>query len=158
MSVRFAFVFQFSLFILHSAHCILEYRYDLVGDVTHRCQTIIPPMAQEAITSQFGVGHDCFSSPLGFGRASFNCSLFADSCKFFGSLGSFFDFDPIEGASLLNTKKSCCAHKVTNFFYFFIRTGSFLANPPFNGSALKPMFDHVFRLLQHSDNDKSALR
>lgn len=89
-------------------------------------------MAQKAMSSQFGIGHDCFASPLDAGRSSFNSSLFADTCKFFGSLGSFFDFIPV--------------------------SGSFFANPPFNGATLKPMFDHVFRLLQHSDSDRSALR
>ena len=49
------------------------------------------------MTAQFGIAHECFASPLSNSRASFNTFLFTDVCKFFGSLGSFFDFFPIEG-------------------------------------------------------------
>jgi len=111
---------------------VLLCRYDLIGDVNNRCQAIVPSTALKAMVSQFGVAHECFASPLSNIRSSFNSSLFADTDRFFGSLGSFFDFVPLEG--------------------------SFHVNPPFSGGSLKLMFDRIFRLLQHSDNDKSALR
>jgi len=110
---------------------VLLCRHELLGDVKHRCQATIPTIVQNVMTAQFGIAHECFASPLSNSRASFNTFLFTDVCKFFGSLGSFFDFFPIEG--------------------------SYLVNPPFVGPSLKQMFDHIFRLLQHSNNDKSAL-
>mmetsp|Transcript_23081 Transcript_23081/g.34184 ORF Transcript_23081/g.34184 Transcript_23081/m.34184 type:complete len:679 (+) Transcript_23081:1-2037(+) len=110
---------------------VLLCRHELLGDVKHRCQATIPTIVQNVMTTQFGVAHECFASPLSNSLASFNTFLFSDVCKFFGSLGSFFDFVPMEG--------------------------SYLVNPPFVGPSLKQMFDHIFRVLQHSNNDKSAL-
>lgn len=110
---------------------VLLCRYDLIGDVRSRCQAIIPPMAMKAIAANFGVAHDCFASPLSNICASFNSTLFSDTDRFFGSLGSFFDLIPVEG--------------------------SYHVNPPFGGERLKLLFDHIFGVLNHSDNDNSAL-
>jgi len=76
---------------------VLLCRHELLGDVKHRCQATIPTSVQNVMTAQFGVAHECFASPLSNSLASFNTFLFSDVCKFFGSLGSFFDFVPMEG-------------------------------------------------------------
>jgi len=110
---------------------VLLCRYDLIGDIKNHCQAIIPPMALKAMSSTFGVAHECFASPLSNTCSSFNSTLFPDTDRFFGSLGSFFDFIPFEG--------------------------SYQVNPPFCGETLKFLLDHIFGLLQHSDNDKNAL-
>jgi len=110
---------------------VLLCRYDLIGDIKNRCQAYVPLKAFKAMSDNFGVTHECFASPLYQLCSSYNSYLFSDVDKFFGGLGSFFDFLPIEG--------------------------SFEVNPPFGGNSLKLMFDRIFTLLQRSDNDKNAL-
>jgi len=80
---------------------VLLCRHDLIGDIKHRCQAILPQSVQKLITSHFGVAHECFSSPLSNFKSYFNATLFADASSFFGSLGYFSNFLPIEGKSLL---------------------------------------------------------
>jgi len=109
---------------------VLLCRYDLIGDITSGCQALVPPMALKSMSQHFGVIHECFASPMSRICSSYN-SLFPDVDRYFGSLGSFFDFLPLEG--------------------------SFEVNPPFSGFSLKMVFDHILSLLQNSDNDKNAL-
>mmetsp|Transcript_40499 Transcript_40499/g.61402 ORF Transcript_40499/g.61402 Transcript_40499/m.61402 type:complete len:99 (-) Transcript_40499:723-1019(-) len=83
------------------------------------------------MSRNFGISHECFASPLNRVSPSYN-SIFPDVDRFFGSLGSFFDFLPLEG--------------------------SFEANPPFDGESTSIMFEHIFGLLQRTDTEKNALR
>jgi hypothetical protein len=76
---------------------VLLCRYDLIGDVKNRCQAILPAPALKAMSTHFGTAHECFSSPFNHGYSSFTSTLFADSDKYFGSVGSFFDLIPVEG-------------------------------------------------------------
>jgi len=109
---------------------VLFNRYELFGDLNSDNRALIPPMAFDRMAEHFGVVHECFASPLNHVCSSYN-SIFPDSDRYFGSLGSFFDFVPTEG--------------------------SFAVNPPFDSSS-KMVFDHVFGLLKGADNDKNALR
>lgn len=109
---------------------VLLCRYDLIGDAKSSCQALVPPVALKSMAQHFGVIHECFASPMSRICSSYN-SLFPDVDRYFGSLGSFFDFLPLEG--------------------------SYEVNPPFWGCSLKMMFDHIFSLLINSDSDKNAL-
>lgn len=77
---------------------VLLCRHDLIGDIKHRCQAILPLPVQKIVTAHFGVAHECFASPLSNFKSYFNSTLFADASNFFGSLGHFSNFIPIEGA------------------------------------------------------------
>jgi len=109
---------------------VLLCRYDLIGDMNSSCQALVPPSVLKSMSKHFGVVHECFASPMNRICSSYN-SLFPDVDRYFGSLGSFFDFLPLEG--------------------------SYQVNPPFWGYSLKMMFDHIFNLLTNSDSDKNAL-
>lgn len=76
---------------------VLLCRYDLIGDVKNRCQAILPSKALKAMSTHFGAAHECFSSPFNHEYSSFTSTLFADTDKYFGSVGSFFDLIPVEG-------------------------------------------------------------
>ena len=69
---------------------------------------------------QFDTCMECFASPLNCRWPRF-CSLFADTDSPFGSLGSFFQFQPTQG--------------------------SFEANPPFDRVCVARMAAHMFSLL-----------
>jgi hypothetical protein len=109
---------------------VLLCRYDLVGEFSSNFQATVPLPALQAMIDNFAVVHECFSTPMNRTCSTFN-SLFPDVDKYFGSIGSFFDFQPLEG--------------------------SFEVNPPFSGISLKIIFDHIFTLLRQSDNDKNPL-
>lgn len=99
---------------------VLLCRHELLGDLKHRCQATIPTIVQNVMTTQFGIAHECFASPLSNSRASFNTFLFTDVCKFFGGLGSFFDFFPIEGKfDFVNMLNQICDHSLTNLCFYY---------------------------------------
>eukprot|EP00904_Undaria_pinnatifida_P005441 jgi/Undpi1/2026/HiC_scaffold_12.g05412.m1 len=77
--------------------------------------------AFDVLLRRFGVQMECFASPFNcrYGRY---CSAFADTDMPFGSLGSFFDFRPTEGA--------------------------FEANPPFVRDVILKMANHMDDLLK----------
>ncbi|EER18010.1 conserved hypothetical protein, partial [Perkinsus marinus ATCC 50983] len=52
-------------------------------------QLATPAEAMELMQVRYGVSHECFASPLNATMPSF-CSLFYDTDRFFGSVGSFF--------------------------------------------------------------------
>jgi phosphorylated CTD-interacting factor 1 len=105
-------------------------RYDLFGDAVKNCQLAISSDAFVKMSDDFGVTHECFATPLTRICASYN-SIFPDSDRYFGSLGSFFDFMPVEG--------------------------SFFVNPPY-GFNIKMTLEHIISILKSSDSDKNALR
>mmetsp|Transcript_15781 Transcript_15781/g.23431 ORF Transcript_15781/g.23431 Transcript_15781/m.23431 type:complete len:648 (-) Transcript_15781:297-2240(-) len=109
---------------------VLLCRYDTISALKGVNHAAIPPRAFEAMSRNFGISHECFASPLNRVSPSYN-SIFPDVDRFFGSLGSFFDFLPLEG--------------------------SFEANPPFDGESTSIMFEHIFGLLQRTDTEKNAL-
>uniref|UniRef100_A0A6U0SUF3 PCIF1 WW domain-containing protein n=1 Tax=Eucampia antarctica TaxID=49252 RepID=A0A6U0SUF3_9STRA len=109
---------------------VLLCRYDLIGDMKNGCNTSLPPQAFETLTKHFGVTHECFASPMNHACPSYN-SIFPDIDRYFGSLGSFFDFVPKEG--------------------------SFELDIPFNSASAKMILDHILGLLYQSDSDKHPL-
>mmetsp|Transcript_1047 Transcript_1047/g.1864 ORF Transcript_1047/g.1864 Transcript_1047/m.1864 type:complete len:1315 (+) Transcript_1047:133-4077(+) len=110
---------------------VLLCRHDLIGDIKHRCQAILPLPVQKIITTHFGVAHECFASPLSNFKSYFNATLFADASSFFGSLGHFSHFLPIEG--------------------------SYLVNPPIMEKGLKPTLDHIYYALENSSSNSAPL-
>lgn len=74
----------------------------------------------EALRADFDCAFECFASPLNARYPRF-CSMFPDTDRPFGSLGSFFAFRPA--------------------------AGSFEANPPFDKALVKRMAAHMFQLL-----------
>jgi len=66
--------------------------------------------------TNLGVDFECFASPLNCYFPNF-ASAFADTDRFFGSMGSFFDLDLVEGSAE--------------------------ANPPFNEEAMTAMVDRI---------------
>ena len=54
------------------------------------------PLQAFRVLEAWGCEHECFANPLNATLASY-CSLHYDSDRYFGSLGSFFDFHPVRG-------------------------------------------------------------
>lgn len=82
-----------------------------------------PPDVLQALHRFMGVEMECFASPLNCHFPHF-CSAFVDTDVFFGSVGSFFDFFPVEG--------------------------SFESGPPYVEELMEEMRLHIVRLLQNS--------
>jgi phosphorylated CTD-interacting factor 1 len=61
----------------------------------HHCAT--PPEVLNALRDNIGVQMECFASPFNSHFFHF-CTAFGDTDVFFGSLGSFFSFRPVEGS------------------------------------------------------------
>ena len=96
------------------------------------CQAAIHHECFRVLERDFGVTTECFASPFNAfpGFRNF-CSMFRDTDRPFGSVGSFFDFHPKEG--------------------------SFEANPPFQPPIVSMMLEHMHRLLDAADASKKAL-
>ena len=103
--------FEEDLFSLLARYSVLE---------GYGWQAAVAQPVLAAMHTHFGVSLECFSSPLNSYMPSF-CSLFPDTDAQFGSLGSFFDFHPLEG--------------------------SFEANPPFVMPLMIKMVNHIEMLL-----------
>ena len=92
-------------------------RYETLADHKVGTPLALPPTAFDAARSQFGVRHECFTTPWSNGTAAF-CSFFPDTDGFFGSRGNFFDFGPPEGSFLvqpppdLHSMQDACRHAV----------------------------------------------
>ena len=74
--------------------CLLV-RYSVLEGYGWQAAIAQPVLA--ALSKNFGVTVECFSSPLNSYLPSY-CSFFPDTDAAFGSLGSFFDFHPLEGS------------------------------------------------------------
>ena len=74
----------------------------------------------ESIQRNFGVNFECFASPFNCYFRQY-CSAFGDTDGYFGSMGSFFGFQPI--------------------------TGSFEMNPPFSEELIDAAITHAEDLL-----------
>ena len=103
--------FEEDLFSLLARYSVLE---------GYGWQAAVAQPVLAAMNKHFGVSVECFSSPLNSYMPTF-CSLFPDTDAQFGSLGSFFDFNPLEG--------------------------SFEANPPFVMPLMIKMVKHIEQLL-----------
>jgi len=103
-------------------------RYRLFGDAG--CQAALPERCFEMLRASLGVTHECYASPLNCYMPTY-CSAYADTDKFFGSLGSFLDFAPLEG--------------------------SFQCNPPFVEPVVAAMVDHIVELCAQADEANKAL-
>jgi Phosphorylated CTD interacting factor 1 WW domain len=103
--------FEEDLFSLLARYSVLE---------GYGWQAAVAQPVLAAMHKHFGVSVECFSSPLNSYMPTF-CSLFPDTDAQFGSLGSFFDFNPLEG--------------------------SFEANPPFVMPLMIKMVKHMEQLL-----------
>lgn len=100
---------------------IVLMRYDaLKGSVFHAG---LPPAVMDVLKKDFGVFMECFASPLNCYFPRY-CSMFTDDFAF-GSLGSFFQFRPLDG--------------------------SFLAFPPFVSSVVIAAVKHIEDLLLSSN-------
>jgi len=86
-------------------------------------QAAIPDPVFHVLSKQFGVTTECFASPLNAYLPNY-CSVFQDSDKPFGSLGSFFDQTFNEGC--------------------------YEANPPFTPELFEVMVNHMNQLLDQA--------
>ena len=92
-------------------------RYETAAESKLGTPFALPPTAFEILRSEFGITHECFASPLDCTHSSF-CSLFPDTDVFFGSRGSFFDFEPSRGSFVVHTSpdtqlmQDACDHMV----------------------------------------------
>jgi phosphorylated CTD-interacting factor 1 len=106
--------FHFRLFLLLM-------RYESFGGDAF--QAAIPKHVFQYLSKEIGVTTECFASPLNSFCPQF-CSAFYDTDRFFGSLGSFFNFFPEEGC--------------------------YEANPPFVEVSMQKMAEHMDLLLFRS--------
>jgi len=99
-------------------YCLLR-RYDTCfGKHGSGFQAAAPETVFQFLSSEFGVCHETFASPLNCYYARYN-SAFPDTDGYFGSQGSFFDFKPVEGSFQLGTPNveevmNKAAHHVQN--------------------------------------------
>ncbi|EOD32508.1 hypothetical protein EMIHUDRAFT_112355 [Emiliania huxleyi CCMP1516] len=93
-------------------------------------QAAIGGGAFAVLRASFGARLECFASPLNARSAPF-CSAFPDVDAPFGSLGSFLEFEPEEGA--------------------------YEANPPFVPLVLRAMCAHMHRLLDRAEASRRPL-
>jgi len=93
-------------------------RYEALKGAGYQCA--VPGRAFDALRPSLGEVVECFASPLNCHYDRF-CSAFGPLEEAFGSLGSFFDFEPLEG--------------------------SFEANPPFVPEIMDAMLEHIEALL-----------
>ncbi len=103
-------------------NCLL--RYETLSEFDQGTQGSLPERVFDVLRQEFGVEHECFASPVNVTARSFN-SVFPDVDRFFGSRGSFFDFWP--------------------------DTGSYEANPPFDGGSVAAMFQHINAILTSAE-------
>ena len=92
----------------------------------HHCAT--PPEVLNALRDHLGVEMECFASPFNSHFFHF-CTAFGDTDVFFGSMGSFFTFNPVEG--------------------------SFEVGPPFVEELMEEMRLHIESLLRASSRPLS---
>ena len=101
-------------------------RYDALGGAG--LQAAVPGPVLDSLRAVADVRMECFASPLNC-RYGPHCSAFEDTDAAFGSLGSFFDFRPVEG--------------------------SYEANPPFVPSFISRMRAHMDELLSATSSPLS---
>jgi len=83
-------------------YCLLRRYASCFGKHGAGFQAAAPETVFKFLSSEFGVCHETFASPLNCYFARYN-SAFPDTDGYFGSQGSFFDFNPVEGSFQLGT-------------------------------------------------------
>ena len=89
----------------------------------------VPPVAMRVLQSRMDASLECFASPLNAFARRF-CSAFPDTDCFFGSIGSFFEFNPV--------------------------SGSFQTGPPYDHQLSHAMFDHICELFERKGEGEGA--
>jgi hypothetical protein len=91
-------------FFPNAFYCALRRHHTLFGGEASGFQAAAPPSAFDFVASSenFGVSQETFASPFNC-YLSHYCSAFPDVDSAFGSCGSFFDFEPLEGSFQLGT-------------------------------------------------------
>ncbi|RNA44570.1 phosphorylated CTD-interacting factor 1 [Brachionus plicatilis] len=110
------------LFVLLSRYQTF-FRHNQQINEGYGMQASLPKNVFTQLYRLFGVTHEAFASPFNCYFRNY-CSAFADIDCLFGSSGSFFDYEPIEG--------------------------SFEANPPFTEEVIERMSIHIENLLNNS--------
>jgi phosphorylated CTD-interacting factor 1 len=132
-------------------------RYETLCSLKAGNQGALPPQLFELLHQQLGVTHECYASPLNCATDTRSfCSLFPDVDRFFGSCGSFFDFELSDQAIM--PIKACSATRPTgggsssSSSSSSSRSGrSFECNPPFDRLSIEACFRRVLRLLAESE-------
>ncbi len=112
--------------------CLLA-RYSSLQGGHHRTggyQASIHERCFDVLREDFGCDFECFASPFNCNMDGY-CSKFRDVDSWFGSSGSFFDFQP--------------------------KSGCFEANPPFSEKVVLRMTAHMEKLLDIADKTSNAL-
>ncbi len=103
-------------------------RYYTIGDTTS--QAALPKNVFQFLENKLKIKQESFASPLNAYYSTY-CSVFEDTDKYFGSIGSFFNFYPTKGI--------------------------FEANPPFNEIYMQKMLEHIEYLLSNTNDLLSFL-
>lgn len=106
--------------------CLLRYQSVLQKGFQGACTAGVFAALRETFNARF----ECFASPLNC-RYKSMCSMFPDTDAAFGSLGSFFTFNP--------------------------ESGSFQLNPPFVDDVIVAMVQRLDRLLEAADTNQATL-
>ena len=97
-------------------------RYETLSRIKSGHQSALPAGMFTTLQEKLSVTHECFASPLNRHPGNLtHCSLFHDVDRFFGSLGSFFDWIPVGYGVPL----------------------SFECNPPYDAMSIKACFGHI---------------
>lgn len=70
------------------------FRYQLLGSNNH--QLAVLPSIMERMTIDYNLNFECFASSINTMHKNY-CSIYYDLEKYFGSVGSFFNIEPIKG-------------------------------------------------------------
>ena len=113
---------------LSRAYCVMSryetyFRNSRLRNEGYGMQGALPSYTFKELNKEFDVAQEMFASPLNCYFSSY-CSAFPDTDVYFGSCGSFFDYEPIEG--------------------------SFQCNPPFTEEVIERMADRIDYLLENS--------
>lgn len=114
-----------SRYFAHRLFALLTRYFSLAGATDRPMEEAawhcaVPPKAMRVLHERLDSSQECFASPLNAFTHRF-CSAFPDTDCFFGSIGSFFEFNPTRG--------------------------SFEAGPPYDHQLIHAMFDHMCDLL-----------
>jgi phosphorylated CTD-interacting factor 1 len=118
-----------STHFLSRIYCVLSryetfFRNSTLRNEGYGMQGALPNYTFKEINKEFDVTQEMFASPLNCYFSTY-CSAFLDTDVYFGSCGSFFEYEPIEG--------------------------SFQCNPPFTEEVIERMADRIEILLASTE-------
>ena len=121
-----------SIDVINQKIWLITKRYNafMAEDQNGSLQSAVPDTLFQFLHGEFGVNMECFASPFNHYYPYF-CSAFEDTDRPFGSLGSFFNFFPVEG--------------------------SFEANPPFCEHTMDMMANHMTNLIENTSRPLSFI-